>query len=248
MSSFTGPDGRRLHYREAGQGRPLILLHGFMANSTQWLDHGPGADLAAGGHRLILPDLRGHGDSPRPHDPAAYPPDALVDDGLALIEHLGLDDYDLGGYSLGGRVALRMLVRGARPRRAVIAGQGLMVVTKQISGDTYRPVLTALANGDPIDPASSDARLAQWVARAGNDPRALLNVLDCLVPTTEDELRRMDTTTLVVVGADDQRQASAGELAALLPNARFVRVPGDHGTAVVAPEFAAVVSEFLAQR
>ena len=61
--------------------------------------------LAGQGYRVILPDLRGHGDSARPHDPAAYPPDALADDGLALIEQLGLTDYDLGGYSLGAAAA-----------------------------------------------------------------------------------------------------------------------------------------------
>ena len=248
MSTFAGRDGLELHYREVGEGRPLILLHGFIANSAQWLDHGPGHELVARGFRLILPDMRGHGDSAHPRDPAAYPPDALVDDGLALIDQLGLADYDLGGYSLGGRVAVRMLVRGARPRRAVIAGQGLMVVTKQVSGETYRPALTALAHGDAIDPESSDAQLARWIGRSGADPQALLNVLDCLVPTPADALRQVETTTLVVVGQDDQRQASADELAALLPGARFVRVPGNHGTAVVAPEFAAAVSEFLTGR
>ncbi|MGH3406758.1 MAG: alpha/beta fold hydrolase, partial [Streptosporangiaceae bacterium] len=122
---LAGRDGRELAYRETGEGRPLVLLHGFAASGRQWLDHGPAAVLAAAGYRVILPDLRGHGDNARPHDPACYPPDVLADDGLALTDGLGLDDYDLGGYSLGGRLVLRMLVRGARPARAVVAGQGL---------------------------------------------------------------------------------------------------------------------------
>src|SRR3546814_11078338 len=63
------------------------------------------------GFRLILPDLRGHGESGKPHDPAAYPPDALTEDGLALVEQMGLTDYDLGGYSLGARTTARMLAR-----------------------------------------------------------------------------------------------------------------------------------------
>ncbi|MGH7745084.1 MAG: hypothetical protein ACREQ5_09835 [Candidatus Dormibacteria bacterium] len=57
----------------------------------------------------------------------SYPPDVLDDDGLALIDWLGLDDYDLGGYSLGERIVLRMLVRGARPARAIVVGQRLDV-------------------------------------------------------------------------------------------------------------------------
>src|ERR1700761_4004961 len=122
---FTGRDGVGLAYREIGAGRPLVLLHGFTAHRFPWLDPGLAAALAAHGRRVILPDLRGHGDSDRPHDPAAYPPDVLADDGLALIETLGLTGYALGGYSLGGRTVVRLLARGAAPTRAVIAGMGL---------------------------------------------------------------------------------------------------------------------------
>src|SRR3546814_20434743 len=73
-----------------------------------------------------MPDLRAHGESARPHDHSAYPGDVLAGDGFALIRHLGLEhgDYDLGGYSLGARTVVRLLVRGARPRRAVLAGLG----------------------------------------------------------------------------------------------------------------------------
>ncbi len=73
--------------------------------------------FSAPGHRVIMPDLRGHGASGRPHEASAYPPDVLADDGLAVVSALGLSNngYDLFGYSMGGRVVLRMLVRGARP-------------------------------------------------------------------------------------------------------------------------------------
>src|SRR3546814_1894661 len=65
--------------------------------------------------------------SAKPHDAASYPKDVLADDGLALLRHLGLaeGEYDLGGYSLGARTTMRMLIRGARPRRAVLGGMGL---------------------------------------------------------------------------------------------------------------------------
>jgi pimeloyl-ACP methyl ester carboxylesterase len=143
---FPGRDGVELAWREMGAGRPLVLLHGLLGSGAQLAGSGPARALAAQGYRVILPDLRGHGDSARPHDPACYPPDVLADDGLALIGHLGLDDYDLGGYSLGGRLALRLLVRGARPGRAVVGGQGLDALDQE-SGrtDGHRRVLTALA-------------------------------------------------------------------------------------------------------
>ena len=170
LRRFTGRDGLELAYRETGEGRPLVLLHGFAASGRQWLDHGPAAALADAGYRVILPDLRGHGDSARTRDPACYPPDVLADDGLALIDGLGLDDYDLGGYSLGGRVVLRMLVRGARPARAVVAGQGLAAVSGAAGGGTNRRVLTALASGNRIEPGSPDAQSAYWITQLGGDP------------------------------------------------------------------------------
>lgn len=244
---FAGRDGVELACRETGSGRPLILLHGFMGAGSQMLD-GWAGPFAEQGRRVVLPDLRGHGDSAKPHDPAAYPPDVLTDDGLALAEHLGLGDggYDLGGYSLGARIVLRMLVRGARPGRAIVAGRGLAKVTGP-QGEANRRVLTALVDGLAIEPGSRDALIAQWISKLGADPRALLNLVDSLVPTPEDALRQITIPSLVAIGDRDER-SDAGELAALLGDARFVRVPGDHQSAFAAPELAAAMAAFLAGR
>src|SRR5260370_11027233 len=122
---FQAGDGVQLAYREIGEGRPLVLIHGYFSTAmVNWVRYGHAAVIAAQGYRVIMPDLRGHGDSAKPHAAAAYPPDVLADDGFALIEQLGLTDYDLGGYSLGGRTTIRMLARGATPRRAIVAGAG----------------------------------------------------------------------------------------------------------------------------
>lgn len=245
---FNGRDGLELAYRETGSGRPLILMHGFTASSALMLEHGRVDTYAAAGFRVILPDYRGHGDSASPHDPAAYPPDVLADDSLALVEHLGLGDgeYDLGGYSLGARIVVRMLARGAKPGHAIVAGQGLAKVSGPQGGGASRRVLTAMIDGTPMEPDSPDARTANWFTQVGADPRALRNVLESLVPTPEDELRRITTPTLVAIGDQDER-SDADELAALLPDARFVRVPGDHGGAFAAPELAAESLAFLTQ-
>jgi pimeloyl-ACP methyl ester carboxylesterase len=243
---FVGHDGVELAYREIGSGRPLIALHGFMGAGSDWLDQGSAGTLAGQGFRLVLPDFRGHGQSARPHDPLAYPPDVLADDGLALIEHLGLGagQYDLGGYSLGGRIAVRMLARGAEPGRAVVAGQGLAKVSGPQGGGATRHAIAALAEGIALPPGSAGAQIAQWAAKIGADPRALLHVLGSLVPTPEDDVRRITVPTLVVIGDADER-SDADELAALLPAGRFTRVPGDHVGAFAAPELTAVIRAFL---
>ena len=126
---FQGRDGLELAYQEVGAGRTLILLHGFTGTAkASWVDSGLAERLAGLGYHVVLPDMRAHGDSAKPHDAASYPPDVLADDGLALIEQLGVTDYDLAGYSLGGRTVARMLARGASPRRAIVAGQGLEAI------------------------------------------------------------------------------------------------------------------------
>jgi pimeloyl-ACP methyl ester carboxylesterase len=242
---FLARDGVELAYHEGGSGRPLILLHGFMESGLRGLE--PWARMfIEQGRQVVLPDLRGHGDSAKPHGAESYPPDVLADDGLALLDHLGLGDgdYDLGGYSLGARIVVRMLVRGARPGRAIVAGQGLERVTGP-QGDASRRILASLAEGAGFVPGSREARLAQWAQDVGADPVALGLVIDSLVPTSEDEVRRITTPTLVAIGDADER-ADADELAALLPNSRFVRVPGSHRSAPRAPELAAAMSAFLA--
>ena len=246
---FAGRGGVELACRESGSGRPLVLLHGFMGAGSHMLNYGPADGFAEQGYRVIAPDFRGHGDSAKSHDPAVYPPDVLADDGLALVEHLGLGDggYDLGGYSLGGRIVVRMLVRGAKPGRAIVAGQGLAKVSGPQGGGVNHRVLTALADGAAIEPGSPDAGIAHWVSAAGADPVALLHVLNSLVPTPEDALGQIGTPTLVAIGEQDER-SDAGELAALLRDARFVRVPGDHGSAFAAPELTAAIAAFLAGR
>jgi pimeloyl-ACP methyl ester carboxylesterase len=243
---FTGRGGLELAYREIGDGRPLVVLHGFTGTGMQWVRHGPATTLAEHGHRVVLPDLRGHGDGARPHDPACYPADILADDGLALIDELGLEDYDLAGYSLGGRIVLRMLARGARPAHAVVAGQGIQAV-RRATGSTgrYHRVLTAMANGATLEPGSPDAEIAHWIVQAGADPVALRHFLASHVATSDAELRQVATPTLVVVGDQDGQHASAEALAAALPDAHFVRVPGNHFTALAAPESAAAITAFL---
>ena len=246
VSPFAGHDGAPLVYREIGSGRPLILLHGFLGSGSHWLDQGPGDALVEQGFRLVLPDLRAHGQSARSHDPDRYPPDVLADDGLALIEHLGLGDgeYDLGGYSLGARVVVRMLARGAEPGRAVVAGQGLAKVSGPQGGGSTQRALAAIVDGVALEPGSDDAKIAHWIEKIDADPRALLHLFGSLVPTPEDGLRRITTPTLVVIGDQDER-SDADELAALLPAGRYVRVPGGHGDAFTAPEFGAAITAFL---
>ena len=244
---FGGFDGAELAWTEAGSGATVILLPGFGGVGSRMLGHDPVRTLVEQGYRVVLPDSRGCGASADPDDPAGFPPDVLADDGFALIEHLGLGDggYDLGGYSLGARVVVRMLARGAKPRHAIVAGQGLAKVSGPQGGGTNHRLLTTLVKGLPIEPDSPDARAAQMMSGGGANPQALLRLLDSLVPTPESALTQITVPTPVAIGDKDER-SDADQLAALLQHAQFIRVPGDHGSALAAPELAAAIAEFLA--
>lgn len=242
---FRAADGCELAWRETGEGRALVLVHGLFSDAfTNWIRYGHAALLAEAGFRVIMPDLRAHGLSSKPHDPKCYPPDILADDQFALIDHLGLSDYDLGGYSLGGRTVARMLVRGARPGKAIIAGMGLDGLLRTGErGEHFRKVLTGIgthARGTP-----------EWFAEAflkttGGDPQALLPLLDSFVDTPEAAIRAIEMPVLVAAGEEDDDNGSAEALAKALPDGCYVAIPGNHMSAVMKPELGRAIRDFCA--
>lgn len=242
--TFESFDGARLSYRTEGEGRPVVMLHGFLANSRfNWIDPGITKAITGAGFQAIMLDLRGHGHSEASEDPAAYPADVLARDGEALLQRLALSDYDLVGYSLGARTAVRMLVRGARPRRCVLGGMG----DSGILGSSARAgfFADAITNGEASQSPQAVKIIQAMIQRAHLKPQAMLNVLNAQVQTTHAELDRIDTPILVVSGSDDHDNGSAEGLAKLLKDARAKRVPGNHLSAVQAPELADAIVSFL---
>ncbi len=243
--AITGFGGLPIAVHMMGEGRDVVLIHGYFSNAqTNWVKYGHAAQIAAKGFRVIMPDLRGHGDSGKPHDAAAYPPDALMADGLALVAQMGLTDYDLGGYSLGARTVVRMLANGAAPRRVVISGMGLQGLTDTGGRGTYfRHVLGNLGS---FARGSSEWMTEAFLKTTGGDPVALLHILDTFVDTPQDMIAAIGQPTLVASGAEDQDNGSSQALADLIPDGRYVEVPGNHMSAVVRKELGAAIADFLA--
>ncbi len=244
--SFTAPDGVQLAWHEMGEpdARPLLLIHGLFSNAfTNWIRYGHAAKIVATGRRVIMPDLRAHGESGKPHDAANYPPDILVDDMFALIGELGLSDYDLGGYSLGARTSVRLVARGAKPGRLAICGAGLQgLLGLEGRAGHFRNILTNLGTHERGSP--------EWMAEAflkttKGDPQALLLLLDSFVNIGEAELDAIDMPTLVLTGDEDFDNGSAADLAARLPTSRYVAIPGGHMSAVVKPELGQALADFF---
>ena len=243
---FPSFDGVELAWTEMGQGRDAMLIHGYASTAeVNWIKYGHAAKLAEKGFRVIMPDLRGHGLSAAPHDAASYPPDVTMRDALALVAHLGLVDYDLGGYSLGARTTVRMIVDGgATPRRVMLAGMGLAgIVAASRTGTYFRRGLTNLGG---FERGSSEWLTEAFLKTTKADPAALLPILDTFVDTQEEHLARLTEETLVVAGAEDDHNGSAHELADMLPHATFVEIPGNHMSAVTRPELGRAIADFFA--
>ncbi len=243
--SFASFDGARIAWHEVGAGRPVVLLHGLFSDATtNWIKFGTAAALAAAGCRAIMPDLRGHGASARPHAAAAYPHDVLALDTAALVAHLGLADYDLGGYSLGARTTVRCLVRGMAPRRVVLGGMGLSGLLEV--GRRSDWFLSVIADPDRFARGTPGWSAVQFMRTNGVDGAAVAHVLRSQLATDRAALDGLTRPTLVVCGADDSDNGSAPDLAAALPAATYAEVPGTHMSSVTKPAFGEAIAAFLA--
>jgi pimeloyl-ACP methyl ester carboxylesterase len=241
---IKGFDGTPLAVHVAGEGRDLVLIHGYFSNAfTNWIRYGHAEKLIAAGFRLIMPDLRGHGESGKPHDPAAYPRDALTDDALGLIEQMGLFDYDLGGYSLGARTSSRMLARGATPGKVIFAGMGLdgLTVTQGNVGYFTR----VLNNLGTFERGTSEWMTEAFLKTTKGDPIAMLRILDTFCDTPLDVVKTLSQPVAVICGADDSDNGSAVELAETLPHGRYYEIPGNHMAAVTKKELGQAMVDFL---
>jgi pimeloyl-ACP methyl ester carboxylesterase len=240
----AGDGGARLAVHRLGRGRPVVLLHGlFSSAQVNWIKYGHAEQLAEAGFEAIMPDLRAHGESDAPHDPAAYPPDVLVKDTLALVDELELTDFDLCGFSLGSRTSVRAVLAGLAPRRLVLGGMGL----GGLSGWARRSAhfidaidrFGHIKHGEPAFIAQAFMKTMKVDRVAA---RLLLQSVD---DTPADALGRITMPTLVVCGADDADNGSAPELAEALPNARYQEVPGTHMSSVTQRQLGEAIVEFL---
>ena len=242
--TFPGFDGAPLALTRLGSGRPVLLLHGlFSSAAVNWVRFGTAAQVAEAGFCCLMPDLRAHGASAAPHDPAAYPPDVLVRDLEALVAHLGLDDYDLVGFSLGSRTAARGVVAGLHPRRLVLAGMGL----EGLAGWNRRQqfffdVIDRFGTIRPGDPAYMAQQFLKTSATDRIAARLLLGTMEDTAPAA---LAAITMPTLVLCGDQDNDNGSADRLAAALPHAQRVTIPGTHMSSVTMPELGRALVDFL---
>jgi pimeloyl-ACP methyl ester carboxylesterase len=244
---WTSSDGVQLAWHETGHGRPVILLHGlFSSAQMNWIKFGHAGRIAAAGCRMIMPDLRAHGLSAAPHEPANYPQLVLVRDLRELISHLGLIDYDLGGFSLGARTVIEGIISGLEPRRAVLAGTGLDVLTNWERRSRF--YLEAIARFDEFKRGDPHWLSVQFMKTMKVDRQAVSLLLETMKDQGDRQalVDAFTMPTLVVCGEKDDDNGSGAELAGVLPYAHFAEIPGTHMSSVTEPELGEEIARFLA--
>jgi pimeloyl-ACP methyl ester carboxylesterase len=212
--------------------------------ATGWYD-----TLVKAGRQVIALDVRGHGESDKPHDIEAYDEGELAGDVVRLLDHLGHATADVMGYSMGGFITLRLLHDNpARVGRAVIAGVGENYYGRG------RLESEAIAAGLRADDASQIAgamarQFRLFAEQGGNDLEALaLCMTRRRHSYTAQELRTLDVPMLIVLGEADTVTGPAGALAEALPKARVVIVPKrDHMSTVGDKVYKSAVTAFLAE-
>jgi pimeloyl-ACP methyl ester carboxylesterase len=233
----TGPD----------RGEPIVLVHGFASTyAVNWRDTLWIQALAADGRRVIASDNRGHGQSQKFHDEAHYSLRAMAGDVVALMDHLGVPRADVMGYSMGARITSFLAAEHQeRVRSAVLGGLGMRLL---MSDANYRAIVEAMrAPSADVLTDETQRMFRLFAERVGNDLDALAA---CMSGTrevlTREEAAAIAVPVLIAAGTKDALARDHRELAALIPGARVLEIPGrDHNLAVGDKAFKKGVLEFL---
>jgi pimeloyl-ACP methyl ester carboxylesterase len=249
MPHFTN-ENVEIAFLDEGEGEPIVLVHGFASNKdVNWVYPGWVSTLRHAGRRVIALDNRGHGESTKLYDPAAYHSFLMAEDVRALLDWLGLSCADVMRYSMGARItAFLSLAHPERVRAAVFGGLGIRLVNDTELPETIALALEAPSLAEISDPAGHTFRA--FAEQTHSDLKALAACMRGSRQTlSRAEVGRIAVPLLVAVGSQDHIAGSAEQLTALIPGAKALTIPGrDHMLAVGDRVFKAGVLEFLVQR
>lgn len=249
MANFTS-DGVPIAYDDIGPregGRPIVLLHGFASNRKEnWQRLGWYGAFERKNIRFIAADMRGHGESGKPHEPQAYTREKLVGDVFGLLDHLNIAKADVLGFSMGARIAAGAAL--ADPKRVdllMLGGVGARLFEPPLANNPMAAAMEA-ENIDAIsEPLLRSFR--QFADEQGEDRKALAALTRAAsAPVTRADVAGISHETLVVAGSRDALAGDVHELARAMPNAKAVVLPGcDHFSAISHALFKATVFDFL---
>jgi pimeloyl-ACP methyl ester carboxylesterase len=237
-------------YLDICEGEPIVLMHGFASNKeVNWVNTGWMTTLTRAGFRAIALDNRGHGASSKLYDPAAYHSATMAEDVRALLDHLQIERADVMGYSMGARIAAFFAVEyPGRVRSLVLGGLGIRLVEGVGLPESIAEALEAPSLADVS--GTTERMFRAFAEQTQSDLKALAACMrGSRQELSREQVAGITAPVLVAVGTKDPVAGSAPVLAALIPGARALAIPGrDHMLAVGDKVFKAGVIEFLNQR
>lgn len=247
MQKFDS-DGVDIAFIDEGEGDPVLLIHGFASNVTvNWIDTGWVKTLTQAGYRVIAYDNRGHGQSAKLYDRSLYGAPLMAEDARRLLDHLGITNAHVIGYSMGARIAAFLAIaHPARVQSLVFGGLGVNMVRGMAGTGPIAHALEAATIEDVTNPTARTFRA--FAEQTQSDLKALAACIrSSREPITAVALGELRCPVLVVVGARDVIGGSPAELAALIPGAQAVELAGrDHMKSVGDKGFKDAVVAFLA--
>ena len=240
-------NGVTIHYIVSGQGSPVILIHPFAQSAEIW---GPITNDLSKNFQVIAMDCRGHGKSDKPHDPKQYGIE-MVNDVVRLMDHLKISKAIVVGYSMGGSIAMKMLVEHPDRFQLAIIGGSLGFTREESEHDEVPQLGPDLLSGMPLSEAMIKNAPAGWPKPSpeqrqmmkqmdsGQDPVALgaETVSHQGLWVTDQQLKAIKVPTLVMYGERD-RAGFYEKARGRFPNLLFRVITGaGHSSAIENPEF-----------
>ena len=250
MSEKFNSEGVEIAYQQWGEGKPILLIHGFASNmNVNWRDTGWVGTLSDAGYRVIAIDNRGHGESEKLYDKARYLAPMMAEDARRLLDHLQIEQTAVMGYSMGARIAAFLTMHNpARVASVVFAGMASNLVNGVGGADAIGQALLAPSLADVTDREARGFRIFADSTKA--DKLALAAcILSSRVKIKAEALAAIQCPALVVAGELDEVAGSVDGLVAMLPRARGVVLPNrNHMNAVGDSIYKAAVLEFLSEQ
>ena len=237
--SFQSFDDTKIVYTDEGEGYPILLIHGFINTRKSWDNTALKKDLLAKGYRVIVPDLRGNGDSDKPHDNEAYAQNAEVTDLMFLMVHLRIRKYNVVAYSRGSILAAKLLTLDKRVKKAVLGGMGIDFTQpnwdrKIMFRDAFNGKVTEETKGAVEYAKSIDA-----------DLKSLYLQQKYQSVTSKKALALVKAKVLVIAGDEDTDNGDPAELQKAIPKSKLKIVKGDHNGTYKTKPFSEAILSFL---
>ena len=260
--SYFDSAGVRIRFVERGSGEPVVLVHSYSSSlEEQWLKTRVLQALAER-YRTIAFDARGHGESGKPYDPAAYGAQ-MTWDIVRLLDHLGIARAHIVGYSMGAHIVAHLLTLA--PQRLLTATLGAAAgrlgwsaaddVQTEIEAEEMErglmnaQVLRLWPAGQP-QPTTAELQAMSAAFLAGQDPRALAAIRRATKEQTviASQMAAVEVPVLGIVGSRDHYLARFQELKKDMPHLKLVVLEGaTHNSALERPEFLQALMSFLSE-